>query len=92
MVKVAVVGAGHMGTIHAGWLSKIPGIKVEGIMDRDTEKAQILKEKVGADYATGEVQDIMRDEEIEAVLICTHHDSHASLAIQAAEAHKRIFM
>jgi predicted dehydrogenase len=81
-----------MGTIHATWLNKIPGIKVRGIMDLDIERARILKDKVSAEYATTDVEDIMKDEEIGAVLICTHHDSHAFLAIRSAQARKRIFM
>lgn len=91
-IKVGVFGAGIMGSIHAGWLSRIDGIKIGGIMDVDLGKAKALKEKVHADYVTDQADDIMNDKQISAVLICTHHDSHAPLALRSAEAKKRIFM
>ena len=91
-VNVGIIGAGNMGSIHAKLLSGIEGIKIRGIVDVDIERAKELKEKVSADYATTSTDEIMNDNDISAVLICTHHDSHALLAIQAAEAKKRIFM
>lgn len=91
-INVGIFGAGKMGNIHAKWLSNIAGIKIRGIMDIDLQRAETLRKTVHADYATGNTADIMNDKEIKAVLICTHHDSHAPLAIQAADAGKRIFM
>lgn len=91
-INVGIFGAGNMGTIHARWLSNIAGLRVRGIMDVDLQRAETLQKTVRADYATGTAADIMNDRAIGAVLICTHHDSHAPLAIQAAEAGKRIFM
>lgn len=91
-VCVAVLGAGIMGTSHATLLSAIPGIKVRAILDTDIDRAETLRDSVAADHATRDARDVMDDGQIRAVLIATHHDSHAPLAIQAAEAGKRIFM
>jgi len=91
-IDVGIFGAGTMGSIHAQWLSGIEGIKVRGIMDIDLQRAEKLRAAVHGEYAVEDAAAIMEDKKITAVLICTHHDSHAPLALRAADAGKRIFM
>ena len=53
---------------------------------------QQLQEEVGCDYCTTDPQDLFSDDLVDVVLICTHHDLHVPLAIEAAEAGKQLFV
>jgi predicted dehydrogenase len=46
----------------------------------------------GGRYATNDPARIFRDDGVDAVYICTYHDTHSMLAVQAAEAAKHIMM
>ena len=46
----------------------------------------------GFEHATTDVEGILRDPEIEAVVIATRHDSHASLIVRALAAGKHVFV
>ncbi len=46
----------------------------------------------GGRYATDGSARFFRDDGIDAVYICTYHDTHSTLAIQAAEPGKHIMM
>jgi predicted dehydrogenase len=46
----------------------------------------------GGRYYTADVNKALNDDSIDAVIISTHHDSHAALAIQAAQAGKHVFL
>src|SRR6185369_10795950 len=40
-IKIAVIGAGKMGTHHARALSKVPGVELVGVCDTNVWKAQL---------------------------------------------------
>jgi predicted dehydrogenase len=44
-VRIAVIGAGRMGTYHVGHLAKIPQAELVGIVDADSERGQKLAKK-----------------------------------------------
>ena len=50
MVKLAIVGAGIMGSRHARVASTIPGAEVTVVVDQDEHKGRQLAEHVGAAY------------------------------------------
>lgn len=41
-LDVAVVGAGHLGKIHARVLSEIPGVRLAAIVDSDAKAAKAV--------------------------------------------------
>lgn len=92
IVKVGIIGCGGMGSHHAQNLAKIDRAALRGFADVHLESAQKLQNEFGCDYCTRQAQDLFHDDQIDLVLICTHHDLHVPLAIQAAEAGKQIFV
>lgn len=91
-VQVGLIGAGHIGRVHAANLSlRIPGVRIAAVTDVQREAAQ----EIANQYNIGEVADradeIFRDPEVDAVLICTPADTHVELIAQAAAAGKQIF-
>ena len=91
-LQVAVIGCGSMGQIHAGCLSRIDGVSLRALCDFDLQRAQSLSTKFPAAYVTTDPEQVMRDESVDAIYICTHHDSHSSLAISAAERQKHVMV
>lgn len=70
----------------------LDGVRMRAFVDVRAESAQALVREFEDAYATDDVTRVLRDDGIDAVLISTHHDSHPTLAIKAAEAGKHIFI
>ena len=93
-VNVAIVGCGYIGARHAQSLARLPGAEVVAFVDRDLERATRLRRDHGAReaVATADVEAALRDPDVHAVIVATHHDSHPALAIAAARAGKHLFV
>jgi predicted dehydrogenase len=91
-LRVAVIGCGSMGETHAVCLSRIDGVRLHAFCDVDEQRASALSARFAGSYATTDHERILRDGTVDAVYICTHHDTHSSLAIRAAEEHKHVMM
>ncbi len=76
-VKVAVIGAGHLGKIHARIYSQCKEVELIGICDIDQKKAKI----VATDFQTKSFADYKRLlDKIDAVSIATPTSKHFSIA------------
>lgn len=91
-LQVAIIGCGSMGEIHAGCLSRIPEVSLRVFCDSDLQRARSLSAKFPAAFVTADPEQVLRDENVDAVYICTHHDTHSSLAIRAAERKKHVML
>lgn len=91
-VRVAIIGCGSYGAEHGRFLSSYPGVRLQAVADIAAERAEAFRTKFGAGYATTEAARLWTDPEIDAVWICTQHDTHAPLAEAAAAAGKAFFL
>ena len=92
-LNVGIIGCGMMvHKYHIGNIIKDPRMKVVGTMDVRPEAAQSAAEKSGARYHTTDMDRILKDDDIQAVVIGTRQDSHVKLAIEAAQAGKHVFI
>jgi predicted dehydrogenase len=91
-IKLALIGCGGLGRVHAGCVAKIEGAQFTAYVDIVEEAAQKTLDEFGGEYATTDVEKVLKDDTIDAVYIVTRHDSHAPLAIAAAEAGKHILI
>jgi predicted dehydrogenase len=92
MINVAILGCGEMGQIHARCLAGIDQARVVACCDVAVDRAQALAAAAGGAYATDDAGRVLRDDRVDAVYICTRHDTHSDLAVRAAEAGKHILM
>ncbi len=92
MLKLGLIGCGQLGKIHANCVAQIEGARFSGYADIAREASEAMLAQFGGDYATEDVSRVMNDPYIDAVYICTRHDSHAPLAIAAAQAGKHILI
>ena len=51
-LKVAVIGAGHMGALHAGKLAMLANVEVTTVVDIDAARAEAVAARVGARAST----------------------------------------
>ena len=93
VVHVAFIGCGHMARSHMKIIQQyVPKIHIRATMDISEEAAKSAYMDFKADYYTSEVDRVLKDPEVNAVYICTRHDTHVPVGKKAAEAGKNIFM
>ena len=92
LLQVAIIGCGSMGETHAACLARTDGVRLRAFCDAHSSRASLLAQKYPGAYATDDAGRIFADGEVDAVYICTYHDTHSALAIRAAEAHKHVMM
>ncbi len=91
-IRLGLIGCGGLGRVHAECVSKIDGARFVAYADINEEAAKSALDTFGGDYSTTDSGRIFADDGIDAVYICTRHDSHAPLAIAAARAGKHILI
>ena len=92
MINAAIIGCGDIALEHVKALEELEGLSIRAYCDVDISRAKGMMQQYGGNYATDQAKQIFQDDGIDAVYICTHHDSHTSLAIKACNAGKHIMM
>jgi myo-inositol 2-dehydrogenase/D-chiro-inositol 1-dehydrogenase len=88
-VRLGLLGAGRIGKVHAGAIAANKGARLVAVADAFPDAAKALAASTGADVR--EADAIMNASDIDAVLITTPTDLHATMIEQAARAGKAIF-
>lgn len=92
-IKIGVIGAGRIGAIHIQNIIKhIPEVEIRIVADKFPEKVKVWAEKLNIGRITGDYREVLVDNEIGAVLICSPTDTHSKLIIEAARAGKHYFV
>ena len=89
-IKIAIIGAGFMGSVYARICSQINGTEVVAVCDVVPEQARRLANELGAAcYETDDYQRIFNEQDADAALVCTREDAHVrpALAVLAAGKH-----
>jgi predicted dehydrogenase/threonine dehydrogenase-like Zn-dependent dehydrogenase len=94
IINVALIGAGGFATgMHLPNIAKLSNkYKLHAVMNRTGHKAKSVAEQYKANYATTNYEDILKDKDVDLVLISTRHDSHAELSLKALQAGKNVFV
>jgi myo-inositol 2-dehydrogenase/D-chiro-inositol 1-dehydrogenase len=89
-LRVAVIGVGRIGRMHAGLLAhRVPGLALASVYDVAPEAARMVGAELGADVAET-VDELLAADDVDAVAICSSTPTHAPLIEQAALAGKAI--
>ncbi len=91
-INMAVVGAGSFATgMHLPNLQRLRDrYALRAIVGRTGLTTREAASRFDAAYATTSLDDVLGDDEVDAVLIATRHDSHAELSLQALQAGKHV--
>ncbi|MGF1699552.1 Gfo/Idh/MocA family oxidoreductase [Photobacterium makurazakiensis] len=93
-MNVCIVGAsGAFGTKHLEAIGNIQGVKVAALVDTQLDKLQqIAMQYDTAPYITNELEQALALENVDAVILATPTQMHASQAIQCLEAGKHVLV
>lgn len=89
-LSVAIIGAGGIAREHVAAYARIPGVRVSHIVDTDAARARSLAAHTETATWSTDPQSAFAAPEVDAVDICTPSETHAALAIAAAERGKAI--
>ena len=91
-IKVGIIGAGAIGSVHANAYTKVENAEVVALCDilPDKLKAKAAQHNIGKTYATA--AELLADPEIQAVDVCVPNFEHAPIAIQAFQAGKHVML
>jgi len=89
-LNIALAGAGAFGIKHLDAIRRIDGIRVMSLMSRDLKKTQEVASKYGIPHATTDLDEVLTQKGIDAVILCTPTQLHATQAIACLEAGKHV--
>ena len=92
-VRIGIVGCGGIANgKHLPSLSKLKNIEIVAFCDLVLERAQEAAKKYGAPKATvtADYRELLKDQTIDAVHVCTPNDKHAEITIAALESGKHV--
>ena len=89
-IKVALAGAGAFGIKHLDGIKNIPGVKVISLVSRELAKTQEVADKYGIAHVTTDLADSLAIQEVDAVILCTPTQMHASQTLACLEAGKHV--
>lgn len=90
-MNFAIVGCGFIAKKHALAISNVKEAKLVAVCDKVDEAMTFYQEQYGA-VAYNELAEMLNQETIDVVCICTPSGFHASIAVQVAEAKKHIIV
>lgn len=89
-IQAAVVGCGAIHTLHVEAIQSNPACQLRAIVETDPVKGQALAERYGCRYYA-DYCEMLLDNEIEVVHICTPHAAHKEMITKALIAGKHVF-
>ena len=86
-LKIGVVGGGGIAQVaHLPVLSKIKNVEILGICDTDVPKARAIAQRFHVKDAFDDIEELLRFEQLDAVVVCTPnhlHEAHILAALSA---------
>jgi 2-hydroxy-4-carboxymuconate semialdehyde hemiacetal dehydrogenase len=89
-IKVALAGAGAFGIKHLDGIKNIDGVEVVSLISRDLEKTREVAAKYGIAHVTTDLADSLALPEVDAVILCTPTQMHASQTLACLKAGKHV--
>jgi 2-hydroxy-4-carboxymuconate semialdehyde hemiacetal dehydrogenase len=89
-IKVALAGAGAFGTKHLDGIKNIDGVEVISLIGRRMDQTKEIAAKYGIQHVTTELSESLALQEVDAVILCTPTQMHASQTIACLRAGKHV--
>ncbi|MCW5667811.1 MAG: Gfo/Idh/MocA family oxidoreductase [Piscinibacter sp.] len=89
-IRVALAGAGAFGIKHLDAIKLIDGVQVTSVISRDIDKTKEVAAKYGIGHCTTELDESLARPDVDAVILCTPTQMHASQAIACMKAGKHV--
>ena len=89
-IRVALAGAGAFGIKHLDGIKHIDGVEVVSLISRDLEKTKAVAAQYGIGHVTTDLADALALPEVDAVILCTPTQMHASQTLACLQAGKHV--
>ena len=89
-IKVALAGAGAFGIKHLDGIKNIDGVEVVSLISRELDKTKEIAAKYGINHVTTDLADSLALKEVDAVILCTPTQMHASQTLACLKAGKHV--
>jgi predicted dehydrogenase len=89
-MKAGIIGCGVIAPLHAKCLQQIDGIEPLWACDLVADKARAVAEEFDIPNCTTDYTDVLQDDDVDCVHVCTDHGSHAAIAVAALDAGKHV--
>jgi predicted dehydrogenase len=89
-IKVAIFGTGFMGRVHTESLRRLGNIEVVGVAGSTAERARAFASEVGIERSTGDYRELLEDNEIKSVHICSPNALHYEMTMRSLEHGKHV--
>jgi predicted dehydrogenase len=90
-IRIAIVGAGLLGTRHARVFHEQPESRLVAVVDVNQERAQTLATRYGATAYT-DLQAVLAEDQVDAVAVVTPDFLHRDPVVAALQAGKHVFV
>jgi predicted dehydrogenase len=92
-VRFGIIGCGGIANgFHMRDLSQIPEARLVACADIRPEVAQQFAAKWEAEASYADYHQLLAREDVEAVIVATHHETHAAIGAEALEAGKHVLV
>ena len=89
-IHLALAGAGAFGIKHLDALKNIPDVRVVSLVGRTLEPTKEVAARYGIEHASTDLHDALARSDVDAVILCTPTQLHASQAIASLQAGKHV--
>ena len=89
VTRLALLGAGRIGKVHAGAIASDKRSKLVAVADANQDAARAIADAADAEIRT--IEEIENSSDVDAVLICTPTNTHADLIERFSRAGKAVF-
>ena len=89
-IKVALAGAGAFGIKHLDGIQNIAGVEVVSLISRELEKTRAVAARYGIGHVSTDLADSLALPEVDAVILCTPTQMHASQTLACLKAGKHV--
>ncbi|WP_310463666.1 Gfo/Idh/MocA family oxidoreductase [Sphaerotilus sp.] len=89
-IRVALAGAGAFGIKHLDGIKNIDGVEVVSLISRDLDKTRETAALYGIGHVTTDLNESLALPEVDAVILCTPTQMHASQTLACLKAGKHV--
>jgi len=89
-ISVALAGAGAFGIKHLDAIKLIDGVEVVSLISRELAKTREVADKYGIAHVSTDLADSLALPEVDAVILCTPTQMHASQTLACLQAGKHV--
>jgi len=93
ILRIGLIGGGAIVQVaHLPVLRKLKGVEVMAICDTDLPKARAMASRFGIPEAFDDIEDVLRTDGLDAVVVCTPNHLHESHILAALDANLHVLV